>query len=110
MVLGHKIKEKISSEEFMELVAYYNDNDIYSTNHTFFNLDQKERKLFKHEMLIHIIKEKIPLFVGIQNNHLHTVFFDYSKNEAVRMVLEISPEKIEIVTFYIVEKITIPRM
>lgn len=110
MIFGHRIKEKINTKEFMELLAHYKDSEIYSTNHTFLRLNENERKIFKHDMLIDTIRQKKILLVGIQYNDLATAIFDFSKNEAIRIVFEIYTNKIEMVTFYVINKNEIPRV
>lgn len=110
MSFNHRIKEKIRNEEFIEILSHYQDSDIYSTEHTFDRLNENERKIFKHDDLITIVRQKRIFLVGIQYNGLFTVIFDFSKNEAVRMVFEVHPFKIEIITFYLVNKNEIPRI
>ncbi|PIN77530.1 hypothetical protein COV16_06745 [Candidatus Woesearchaeota archaeon CG10_big_fil_rev_8_21_14_0_10_34_8] len=107
MIIGHKIKEKISNEDFIAIIS---NCEIYSTNHTFMRLNEKQRKVFKHEKLIDIIRQTNIILAGIQYNGLFTVIFDFSKSEAMRIIFEVHLHELEIVTFYLIEKNKIPRV
>jgi len=72
-------------------------------------MSNKERFL-KNQYLKSILLAKIPILVGIQFNGNYAVFYDYSKNEILRLMLDIQPNKIEIVTFYLPDKTQVPRL
>lgn len=110
MIKGHKIEEKISVDKFQDIIKNYTEDQIITTKHTFFRLSEKQRKIFKDTVIKEYITGKNPLLAGIQNNGLYAVFYDYKKGEAIRLILDIQPNKIEIVTFYIVDKEQIPRL
>ena len=110
MAKGHKIEKKIEVKTFLETIKNYTEEQIVTTQHTFFRLDEEERKIFKEAMLKENLVTKIPIVVGIQHNRNYAVFYDYSKNEALRLIIDIQPNKIEIVTFYIIDKNEIPRL
>jgi len=110
MVKGHKIEKKVEVETFLETIKNYTEEQIITTQHTFFRLDEEERKIFKESMLKEYLLAKVPILAGIQHNRNYAVFYDYSKNEALRLILDIQADKIEIVTFYIIDKSEIPRL
>ena len=110
MAKGRKIEKKIEVKTFLETIKNYTEEQIVTTQHTFFRLDEEERKIFKESVLKEYLTAKIPILVGIQYNRSYAVFYDYSKNEALRLILDMQPNKIEIVTFYIIDKSEIPRL
>ena len=67
-------------------------------------------EIFKESVLKKYLTSKVPILVGIQYNFNYAVFYDYSKQEALRMILDIKPDKIKIVTFYLTEKSEMPRL
>ena len=110
MAKGHRIKKKIEVKTFLETIKNYNQEQIVTTSHTFFRLNEEERKIFKESVLKEYLTAKIPILVGIQFNGNYAVFYDYSKNEVLRLMLDIQPNKIEIVTFYLPDKTQVPRL
>ena len=110
MVKGHRIEKKVEIQTFLDTIKNYTKDQINTTNHTFFRLDEKQRKIFKDEVLKDHLLTKIPILVGIQFNGNYAVFYDYSKNEVLRLMLDIQPSKIEIVTFYLPDKTQVPRL
>ncbi len=110
MVKGHRIEKKVEAGVFLDTIKNYNKDQINTTDHTFFRLSEKQRKIFKDAVLKEHLLEKIPILVGIQFNGNYAVFYDYSKNEVLRLMLDIKPNKIEIVTFYLTDKTQVPRL
>ena len=110
MIKGHQIERKEEVETFLARVKYFQNNDIECTGHTFFRLSEKQRKLFKCEHIKEIILHSVPLLVGIQYNSNYAVFYDFKQNMALKIILEIMPTKIEIVTFMILDKNQIPKL
>ena len=110
MVKGHRIEKRIEVKTFLETIKNYNKEQIMTTQHTFFRLNEQQRKIFKESMLKGYLLDKIPILVGIQFNGNYAVFYDYSKNEVLRLMLDIQPNKIEIVTFYLPDKTQLPRI
>ena len=47
MIKGHKIENKIDIEKFLDIVKNYTEEQIITTQHTFFRLAEKQRKVFK---------------------------------------------------------------
>ena len=103
-----KIKEKVDVNEFIELIKKYPPEKIKCTEHTFFRLSEKQRKIFTCEELRKILKNKKPFLVGIQRNDNHAAFYNY-QNKNLKIILRING-KINIVTFYFVEEWQIPKI
>ena len=110
MTKGHRIEKKVEVETFLDIIKSYTKDQINTTDHTFFRLSEKQRKIFKDELLKEYLLAKIPILVGIQFNGNYAVFYDFSKNEVLRLMLDIQPNKIEIVTFYLPDKTQVPRL
>ncbi len=110
MITGHKIGKSVDIKIFLETIKNYTEEQIVTTKHTFFRLAEKQRKIFKDIIIKNYLLIKEPRLVGIQNNNLYAVFYDYHKDEALKLILDIQPNKIEIVTFYITNKREIPRI
>lgn len=108
VIKGHRIEKKIKIEEFLEMVGNYSKDKIECTHHTFFRLSKKQRKLFKCEDIREYLLGKKPVSVGIQYNKNYAIFYTYKGNKAIRMMLDIAPQKIGVVTFYIIDKKQIP--
>jgi hypothetical protein len=45
MVDGHKIKKRIEINKFLEQIREYDKGDVETTEHTFFRLNEKQRKI-----------------------------------------------------------------
>jgi len=110
MTKGHRVEKRIKVNIFLETIKNYTKKQIVTTQHTFFRLEEEERKIFKEAVLREYLITKIPILVGIQFNRNYAVFYNYSKNEAIRFVIDMLPNKIEIVTFYIIDKSEIPKL
>ena len=108
VVTGHRIERKVEIDEFLELMKNYSKEKIECTKHTFFRLSEKQRKIFKDEDILRYILEQKPIFVGTQYNGAYAVFYDYKEKDVIRIVLDIKPNKIEVVTFYIIDKKQVP--
>lgn len=103
MFSEHKIKGKLKISEFSKLIIKYGADNIESTGHTFFRLSEKQRKIYTEEELKKIISSDKPIEVGIQNNGNHSVMYNY-KEKYLKILLDFAPNKIYIVTFYILNK------
>ena len=109
MIEGHKIAKRVKVEEFLEIMGQFKEDQIKTTDHTFFRLSQKQRKVFKDTVLKEYLLNEIPLLVGIQHNNAYAVFYKYQKN-VLRITLEIQPTQINAITFYIIDKNQLPRI
>ena len=110
MVKGHKIEKRVKIGDFLDIIRNYTNEQIITTEHTFFRLNEEERKIFKESMLKEYLTSKVPILVGIQYNFNYAVFYDYNKQKALRIIIDIRPDKIKIVTFYLTEKNEMPRI
>ena len=109
MIKGHKIERKIEIADFLAIIKNLDKENIFTTDHTFFRLNEKQRKFFKEEVIKELIITGIPILVGIQYNTCYAVFYKYD-NDTLRVTLDVCPNKIDIVTFYIVDSQQIPRI
>jgi hypothetical protein len=99
----HKIKGKLKISEFSKLIIKYDDKNIEATGHTFFRLSEKQRKIYTEEELKKIISNDKPIEIGIQNNGNYSVIYNY-KEKYLKILLDFTPNKIYIVTFYILNR------
>ncbi len=77
LITGHKIKQFIEVNAFINNIKYIGKENIKTTAHTFFRLE--ERKLFKDNNLIEFIVSETPILVGLQNNNLYAIFYSFDK-------------------------------
>lgn len=110
MVDGHRISKKVNTEKFLEQIRHYSKNQIECTNHTFFRLNEKQRKIFKCEKIKDYLLDEIPLYVGLQNNNNYAIFYKYPSNKIMRVIIEVTLTKIWVVTFYFIDKAQLPRI
>ena len=97
---GHIINREISVKEFQEQLAYYSKEQVQCTDHTFFRLSEKQRKLFKCEEIKEMLFGQTPVFVGIQNNGNYAVFYNVENQDLMRIMLDVQLKRIDVVTFY----------
>jgi len=109
-IIGHRIEKKLSIQEFSELMGNYSSESIICTEHTFFRLSERQRKLFKCTELKSYLLEKRPILAGIQYNGNYAVFYSHGNDEIIKIILDVSVHKIEIVTFYTLNKQQIPML
>jgi hypothetical protein len=109
MIKGHKIEKKVNTESFLDNIKQHDEKDVVATNHTFFRLKEKERKVFKDRIIKDVILSQTPILVGLQYNKNHAVFYKYDK-DTLKIILDIQPAKISIVTFYIIDNDQVPRI
>jgi len=72
--------------------------DIVVGAHAFDLLSESQRKLFKDEELIRTLKREKPILAGLQKNGYYSTYFR-RKNGYLKIIFNIKPTKIEIVTF-----------
>ena len=104
MAYGNLISKKVEINEFLETIKGYKSEHIECTNHTFFRLSEKQRKIFKCEKLKEFILHEEPVFVGLQNNGNYAVFYKYEK-KTMRMIIDLIYQKINIVSFYFINEV-----
>ena len=51
MTKGHRIEKRIEVKIFLETIKNYTEEQIVTTQHTFFRLNEEERKIFKDEVI-----------------------------------------------------------
>jgi len=107
---GHRIKKRINVNTFRDIIAGYSKDSITCTDHTFFRLSEKQRKIFTCKDIKEYILENTPVFVGVQYNDRWATFYKHKKKRFIRIILHILPESIKVVTFYILEPDQIPRI
>lgn len=110
MVKGHRIERTVKIDDFLDMLKNYSEENINCTNHTFFRLSDKQRKIFKCETIKDYLLHKIPHLVGLQINDCYAVFYKYKKTNYIRVILDIDLNKIEVVTFYMIKENQLPRV
>ncbi len=110
MVKGHRIKRKVELNNFSNMMENYSKKNIICTDHTFFRLSEKQRKVFKCEKIREYLFHEIPHFVGIQHNECYAVIYKYEKKKFIRIMLDIIPDKINVVTFYVIDDYQLPKI
>ena len=110
MVKGHRIERKIKVNDFLDMIKNYSRENINCTDHTFFRISEKQRKIFICDKIRDYLLQEIPHLVGIQYNRSYAVFYKCQKKRFMRIIVDIGLDKIEIVTFYIIEDYQLPRI
>lgn len=110
MVKGHRIERAVKVSTFLEMMKDYSKNQINCTHHTFFRLSEKQRELFKCDSIRDILLGEEPVLVGIQYNGCHTAFYKYENKRFIRVIIELTLDKIDVVTFYVVEENQLPTL
>lgn len=111
MTKGHKIKQKIDINKFLEQIREYEKSDVRSTEHSFFRFSEEQRKKYNKNLVRELLFHETPFLVGIQNNGLWAIFYRYEK-EIFRIILDfdVQDNKIYIVTLYLINEFQIPRI
>lgn len=104
-----KIKKRVDIDKLVKFIKEYKKEQVECTDHTFFRLSQKQRKIFTCEELRRILFDEEPFLVGIQYNENYAVFYKY-KNKNLKIILGMRSHKINIVTFYYIEQWQIPKI
>ena len=96
--------------DFLDYVKNYDNDSIECTKHTFFRFSDKQINDWMNcEKVKTYIKGNIPLFIGEQNNGCYAVFYQFEQKKAIKIIVDVKPEKIKIVTLYVVDKKSIPK-
>jgi len=103
-----KIEKKVDIEKFIRFVED-DKKSIECTDHTFFRLSEKQRKIFTCSELRKILIKEKPFLVGIQYNKNYAVFYKY-QNKNLKMIINFNNRKVKIVTFYFIEEWQIPKI
>jgi hypothetical protein len=108
MVEGHKIIKNIPIDEFISRISDYSMDEIILSNHTLFLIREKDRKIFKDKVIKLIVQRTNPINVGLQKNGCYAVFYNHDAGLVFRVIMDIQPSKVFIVTFYAIEKTRMP--
>lgn len=109
MVKGYRIERFEDVSIFAEKMKNFDENTIECTEHTFFRLSEKQRKVFTCDTLKSFLLSEIPLRVGIQYNLNYAAFYKYKEGNIIKIVISFKPIFIRIVTFMILGKEQLPR-
>lgn len=104
MIWGHDIAGKISKKEFLKKIKGFKDGDIEITDHALFRLSEKQRKVYKGGVLKDFVLNKSPIEITKQSNGNLAVLYYYEGDRIIKIVLDLRPNKIYIVTFYILNR------
>ena len=95
--------EEISKREFKSIIR---GKEIIISPHAFNHLSERQRKVFKVEELMSMLKREIPRKIYLQLNGRYAAY--YRKSDGYRkLILEIT-DKVAIVTF--IDTLELPRV
>jgi len=104
MTFEHSVDEKISKKAFSSIISKFDEDDIEITDHALFRLNERQRKIYREDVLKRILLDEEPVEICKQiNNNLAIIYF-YKENRKIKIVIRISSNKIYIVTFYILNR------
>jgi len=104
-----KIAKKVDTEKIFKIIKKYSKESIKCTDHTFFRLSEKQRKIFTCDELRKILSNNKPFLAGIQYNQNYALFYKH-QNKNLKIVVNIDNRKVKIVTFYFIKEWQIPRI
>ena len=104
-----KIEKRVEVKAFLDFIKNYKEEQIKCTEHTFFRLSEKQRKIFTCSKLKRILTKETPFLVGIQYNKNYAVFYKH-QNKNLKLIVNFSDRKVKIVTFYFIEEWQIPKI
>jgi hypothetical protein len=104
VIWDHDIVDKISKKKFAKRIKNFKEKDIDITYHALFRLNQKQRKIYEDKVLKDIISNQEPIEIGKQDNGNMAVIYYYKDNKIIKILMKLRPNKIYIVTFYILNK------
>ena len=109
MLDPNKIKEKLSTDDFITVIRKYSPEQIEDSGHAFKRLSQRQREIFTIEEMQKILLKERPFLVGIQENNNHAVFYKH-QGKNLRIILKLETTKVKIVTFYYILQWQIPKI
>ena len=98
-MVATRIVKELSYFEYREIIEKYKGK-IRVNPHTYFRLNEAQRKIYKDEYLIYVLTKEQPSLFGLQNNGRHAAFFK-RKDGYLRIILSIETDFIEIKTITI---------
>jgi len=104
---GNKIKAKVEVDDFLKILRKYGRDKVECTEHTFFRLDEAQRKIYTCEKITEILFQTRPFLVGEQFNSNYAIFFKYNK-KVLKCIISLKNNKVNIVTFYFILEWQIP--
>jgi len=104
-----KIEKRVEIEEFIKFIKEFKLEQIECTDHTFFRLSEKQRKIYTYDELRKILTQETPFLVGFQYNKNYAVFYRYN-NKNLKIIVALDDTKVKIVTFYFIEEWQIPKI
>jgi hypothetical protein len=110
MVKGHRIESLVDIEEFLLKISSFSREQIECTSHTFFRLSDNQRKIFKCDKIKDFLLLEKPVLVGKQFNGCYAIFFPYKRKNYIRVIADITHNKVEIVTFYTIDQNQFPKI
>lgn len=108
MIGSHKIEELVGVEKFTKWIKSFDPDKVFCSEHTFFRLSEKQSEVFNCDAIKEYLFNRKPVLVGIQYNGCYALFYKYNKRRFLRIIIDIKVHKINVVTFYIVEKNQLP--
>lgn len=104
MVRGHRIKEMVDTRKFLSEISSFREEQVVTAKHAFFHLKVGNGKIFKEQIIKKMVLEEHPLLVWLQYNRKYAAFYRYD-GYIIRIILDVKPEKIVIVTYYAPDQI-----
>ena len=104
-----QIKKKLSNLDFIKIMSKFSEKQIECTEHTFFRLSKSQKKMFTCDEIGKVLLKDRPFLVGVQYNENNAVFYKY-KSKNLKIILSIRDRKVNIVTFYFIKELQIPRI
>lgn len=104
MEKGHRISRWEDPQSLSARLKKYDGDKIECCYHAFFRLNELQRKVYTCEHLKDYLLNQRPVKCGKHYNNYTSVFYDFEYEKEIRIVLDITPSKVTIVTFYIVMK------
>ena len=104
MAQGHKIEREVDIKDYLSMIKGRHELSITTTNHTFFRLNERQRKIFKESSIKDILLRQVPLMVGIQYNRNYAAFYRLNGG-IMRFILDIASHEIKVVAFYVIEEL-----
>jgi len=107
MKRSYRIEKFEDVAVFRERMKNFDPNTIECTEHTFFRLSEGQRKIFRCDDLKSVLLNDIPLRIGIQYDRKYAIYYNY-QGRVLKMLLSLSPNKIRIVTFWLINRNQLP--
>ena len=110
MIKGHRIEKFEEVKNFLNRIEAYDETRMESTKHTLFRLSERQRKVFSCENLKRILLHENPLKVGIQYNGNYALYYSGKESsEVIKMIIDLKPSLIKVVTFYVIDNSQLPK-